>query len=63
MIDYSMSEDLFRQRACEEDGCMISALGSGLARAMGSARVNVSLTEEEQIRSRQDSGRSVPVSE
>ena len=48
MTDYSMSEDLFRKRAGEEDGCMISAVGAGLARAMSSAAVNVSLTEAQQ---------------
>ena len=36
MTDYSMSDDLFRLRAGEEDGCMISSVGAGLARAMHS---------------------------
>ena len=49
MTDYSMSHDLFRLRAGEEDGCMISAVGAGLARAMNSAAaVNVSLNEQQQ---------------
>jgi hypothetical protein len=34
MNDYSMSDDLFRQRALEEDGCVITALGSELVKAM-----------------------------
>lgn len=37
--DYRMSDDLFRLRACEEDGCMISAFGAGLAGAMSPAGV------------------------
>jgi len=49
MTDYSMSDGLFRLRAGEEDGSMISAVGAGLARAMNSTgAVNVSLNEQQQ---------------
>lgn len=48
MTDYSMSDELFLKRAGEEDGCMISAVGAGLARAMSSVAVNVSLNEAQQ---------------
>ena len=34
MNNYPMSDDLFRQRALEEDGCMITAIGAGLVKAM-----------------------------
>ena len=47
MNDYAMSDDLFRQRALEEDGCMITAVGIGLAKAMNFEGVNVSLSEEQ----------------
>lgn len=47
MNDYSMTDELFRQRALEEDGCMITAVGTGLTRAMNSSGVNVSLNEEQ----------------
>ena len=47
MNDYAMSDDLFRQRALEEDGCMITAVGAGLVKAMNFERVNVSLNEEQ----------------
>ena len=46
MNDYSMSEDIFRQRALEEDGCMISAIGAGLVNAMKFNDAHVSLTDE-----------------
>lgn len=48
MTDYSMSDELFQKRAGEEDGCMISAVGVGLVRAMSSVAVNVSLNEAQQ---------------
>lgn len=48
MTNYSMSDDLFRIRAGEEDGCMISAVGAGLVRTMSSVAINVSLNEEQQ---------------
>lgn len=48
MTDYSMSDELFLKRAGEEDGCMISAVGAGLARTMSSVAVNVSLNEAQQ---------------
>ena len=48
MTDYSMSDELFLKRAAEEDGCMISAVGAGLVRAVGSVAVNVSLNEAQQ---------------
>lgn len=48
MTNYSMSDDLFRMRAGEEDGCMISAVGAGLVRTMSSVAINVSLNEEQQ---------------
>ena len=47
MNDYSMSDDLFRQRAIEEDGCAITAVGRDLAKAMNFEGVNVSLNEEQ----------------
>ena len=47
MNDYAMSDDLFRQRALEEDGCMITAVGAGLAKAMNFDGVNVSLSQEQ----------------
>lgn len=47
MNDYLMSDDLFHQRALEEDGCVITAIGAGLAKAMNFDEVNVSLTEEQ----------------
>ena len=47
MNDYAMSDDLFRQRALEEDGCMITAVGIGLTKAMNFEGVNVSLSEEQ----------------
>ncbi len=47
MNDYAMSDDLFRQRALEEDGCMITAVGAGLAKEMTFDGVNVSLNEEQ----------------
>lgn len=48
ITDYSMSDALFRLRAGEEDGCMIGAVGAGLAREMNSApRVSVALNEEQ----------------
>ena len=47
MNDYAMSDDLFRQRALEEDGCMITAVGAGLVKAMNFEGVNVSLNEEQ----------------
>jgi hypothetical protein len=45
--DYSMSDDLFRQRALEEDGCVITALGSQLVKAMNFDGVSPSPTEEQ----------------
>jgi len=47
MNDYAMNDDLFRQRALEEDGCMITAVGAGLVKAMNFEGVNVSLSEEQ----------------
>ena len=47
MNDYAMSDDLFRQRALEEDGCMITAVGAGLVKAMNFDGVNVSLSQEQ----------------
>jgi hypothetical protein len=47
MNDYSMSDNLFRQRALEEDGCVITALGSELVKAMNFGGASVSLTEEQ----------------
>ena len=47
MNDYSMSEDVFRQRALEEDGCMISSVGAGLVNAMKFDDVRVALTDEQ----------------
>lgn len=47
MNDYSMSDDLFRQRALEEDSSMITAVGAGLAKAMNFDGVSVSLTEQQ----------------
>ena len=47
MNDYLMCDDLFRRRALEEDGCMITAVGAGLVRAMNFDRVSVSLTEQQ----------------
>ena len=47
MNAYAMSDDLFRQRALEEDGCMITAVGAGLAKAMNFDGVNVSLSQEQ----------------
>ena len=47
MNDYEMSDDLFSQRALEEDGCMITAVGAGLVKAMNFEGVNVSLSEEQ----------------
>ena len=47
MNDYSMSDDVFRQRALEEDGCMVTAIGAGLAKAMNFDGVSVSLNEEQ----------------
>lgn len=47
MNDYQMSDDLFRQRALEEDACMITAVGAGLVQAENSEGVNVSLNEEQ----------------
>lgn len=46
MNDYSMSDDLFRQRALEEGGCVITAVGSGLATAMNFDGGSISLNEE-----------------
>jgi hypothetical protein len=40
MNDYSMSDDLFRQRALEDDGCVITVVGSELAKAMNFDGVN-----------------------
>ena len=47
MNNYSMSDDVFRQRALEEDGCMVTAIGSGLVKAMNFDGVSVSLNEEQ----------------
>ena len=47
MNDYAMSDDLFRQRALEEDGCMITAVGAGLVKTMNFDEVSVSLNEEQ----------------
>ena len=47
MNDYSMSDDLFRQRALEEDSCMIAAVGAGLVRAMNFDGGSVSLSEQQ----------------
>ena len=47
MNDYSMSDDVFRQRALEEDGCMVTAIGAGLGKAMNFDGVSVSLNEEQ----------------
>ena len=47
MNDYAMSDDLFCQRALEEDGCMITAVGTGLVKAMNFEGVNVSLSKEQ----------------
>ena len=38
MKDYSMSDEVFLLRALEEDGCMISAVGIVLVKAMMLAR-------------------------
>lgn len=48
MNDYAMSDELFLERAREEGGCMIGAVGAGLAKAMSSMAVNVSLNEAQQ---------------
>ena len=47
MNEYAMSDDLFRQRALEEDGCMITAVGAVLVKAMNFEGVNVSLSKEQ----------------
>ena len=47
MNDYSMNDVLFRQRALEEDGCMVTAIGTGLAKAMVFDGVSVSLSTEQ----------------
>ena len=57
MNDYAMSDDLFRQRALEEDGCMITAVGAVLVKAMNFEGVNVSLEQRTApLRPGQDSG-------
>lgn len=48
MNDYAMSDELFLERASDEGGCMINAVGAGPARAMSSVAVNVSLNEAQQ---------------
>lgn len=47
MNDYSMSDDVFRQRALEEDGCEVTAIGAGLVKAMNFDGVSVSLNEDQ----------------
>ncbi len=42
-----MSGGLFRQRALEEDGCMVTAIGAGLVKAMNFDGVSVSLSAEQ----------------
>jgi hypothetical protein len=64
MKDYSMSDDLFRQRAIEEDGCMITAVGAGLASAMDTSAVNVSLHQRTApLVPGEDPGRPIPIGE
>ncbi len=48
MNDYAMSDELCLERAGEDGGCMISAVGAGLARAMSSVAVDVPLNEAQQ---------------
>ena len=48
MTSYAMTDELFLQRASEEGGCIISAVGAGLTLAMSSAAVDVSLNEAHQ---------------
>ncbi|GEM_PF-6746679 len=48
MTDYVMNDELFLERASEEGGCIISAVGAGLTSAMSSAAVDVSLNEAQQ---------------
>jgi antitoxin ParD1/3/4 len=47
MNDYSMSDDVFRQRALEEDGCVVTAIGAGLVKALNFDGVSVSLNEDQ----------------
>ena len=56
MNEYEMSDEVFRQRALEEDGCVISSAGTGLVNAMNCEEVSLSLTEKQLVQGKIQEG-------
>ena len=56
MNEYEMSDEVFRQRALEEDGCVISSAGTGFVNAMNGEEVSLSLTEKQLVQGKIQEG-------